>query len=80
LSRPTGSSIPRWHAGLGQRQRLTSTNSTVQQATLDYEDTSVFGHAGYTTPKGSKLRGQLRQVDGKYPNRCPAFLSTAPIR
>lgn len=63
---------PRWHAGLGAAA-ATSINSTVQQATLDYEDTSVSATLGYTTPKGSKLRGQLRQVDGKYPNRLPGF-------
>ena len=63
---------PRWHAGLGAAA-ATSSNSTVQQATLDYEDTSVSATLGYTTPKGSKLRGQLRQVDGKYPNRLPGL-------
>ncbi len=64
---------PRWHVGLGAAA-VTSTNSTALRAPLDYEDTSVSATLGYTTPKGSKLRGQLRQVDGEYPNRPMVFL------
>lgn len=59
---------PRWTGGLGAATAQ-STNSTPQQTPLDYEDTSVSATLGYTTPKGSKLRGELRQVDGEYPNR-----------
>lgn len=61
---------PRWTVGLGAAA-VNSTNSTPQQAPLDYEDTSVSATLGYITPKGSKLRGELRQVDGEYPNRPP---------
>ena len=64
---------PRWHVGLGAAA-VTSTNSTALRAPLDYEDASVSATLGYTTPKGSKLRGQLRQVDGEYPNRPMIFL------
>ena len=64
---------PRWHVGLGAAADK-STNSTLQQAPSDYENTSVTATLGYTTPKGSKLRGQLRRVDGEYPNRDPANL------
>ena len=63
---------PRWHMGLGTA-RSTSTNSTLQQAPSDYEDASVSATLGYTTPKGSMLRGQLRRVDGEYPNRSPSL-------
>lgn len=64
---------PRWNVGVGAAAAK-STNSTTQQAPLDYEDTSVSATLGYTTPKGSKLRGQFRQVDGEYPNRLPSSL------
>lgn len=64
---------PRWNVGVGAAT-ATSTNSTVQQAPLDYEDQSVSATLGYTTPKGSKLRGQFRQVDGEYPNRPMLYL------
>lgn len=59
---------PRWNLGLAA-DAVTSTNSTVQQASQDYEDKSVAASLGYTTPKGSRLHGQLRRVEGKYPNR-----------
>ena len=52
----------------------TVTNSTTQQAPADYEDTSVSATLGYTTRKGSKLRGQLRHVDGEYPNRPVTYI------
>jgi exopolysaccharide biosynthesis operon protein EpsL len=64
---------PRWNVGLGAAA-ASSTNSTAVRAPLDYEDTSVSATLGYTTPKGSKLRGQFRQVDGEYPNRLPSSL------
>jgi exopolysaccharide biosynthesis operon protein EpsL len=64
---------PRWNVGVGAAA-ASSTNSTAIQAPLDYEDTSVSATLGYTTPKGSKLRGQFRQVDGEYPNRLPSSL------
>lgn len=64
---------PRWQVGLGVAA-FTSTNSTVQQRPVDYEDKSVSATLGYTTPKGSKLRGQLRRVEGEYPNRLPSAL------
>lgn len=62
---------PRWSVGLGAAAAK-STNNTMQQKRLDYENTSVTATLGYTTPKGSKLRGQLHRVDGKYPNRDAA--------
>jgi exopolysaccharide biosynthesis operon protein EpsL len=64
---------PRWNVGVGAAA-VSSTNSTAIRAPLDYEDTSVSATLGYTTPKGSKLRGQFRQVDGEYPNRLPSSL------
>lgn len=59
---------PRWNVGVGAAA-ASSTNSTTQQQELDYEDTSASATLGYTTPKGSKLRGQFRRVNGEYPNR-----------
>jgi exopolysaccharide biosynthesis operon protein EpsL len=64
---------PRWNVGVGAAA-ATSTNSTTQQAPLDYEQDSVSATLGYTTPKGSKLRAQLRQVDGEYPNRPVTYV------
>jgi exopolysaccharide biosynthesis operon protein EpsL len=64
---------PRWNVGVGAAAAA-STNSTVGLAPSDYEDTSVSATLGYTTPKGSKLRGQLRQVDGEYPNRPVTYV------
>lgn len=63
---------PRWSAGLGA-ESATSTNSTVQRSSLDFEDRSVSATLGYATPKGSKLRGQLRRLDGQYPNRSASL-------
>lgn len=59
---------PRWSMGLGAAM-VKSTNSTPQQAPLDYEEASLSATLGYRTPKGSKLRGQLRRLDGENPNR-----------
>jgi exopolysaccharide biosynthesis operon protein EpsL len=64
---------PRWNVGV-RAAAVSSTNSTAVRAPLDYEDTSVSATLGYTTPKGSKLRGQFRQVNGEYPNRLPSSL------
>jgi exopolysaccharide biosynthesis operon protein EpsL len=67
---------PRWSAGL-RGAAVKSTNSTAQRESLDFEDTSVSASVGYSTPKGSKLRGQLRRVNGEYPNRTSLFLDRA---
>lgn len=64
---------PRWHVGLGA-ETASSTNSTTLQAPLDYEQDSVSATLGYATPKGSKLRAQLRHVDGEYPHRSAFYL------
>ncbi len=63
---------PRWQVGLGAAT-ATETNSTDERKPLDYENTSVTATLGYSTPKGSKLRGQLRRVDGEYPNRSASL-------
>lgn len=63
---------PRWNVGLGA-DGVTVSNSTTQQAPLDYEDTSVSASLGYTTPKGSRLRAQVRRAEGEYPNRLPGL-------
>ncbi len=59
---------PRWSVG-GGAATSTATNSTFPQTLADYEDKSAFAALGYSTPKGSKLRGEFRQVKGEFPNR-----------
>lgn len=61
---------PRWSVGAGAAT-VESTNSSPTRASLDYEEDSVTASVGYTTPKGSKVRGQLRRAEGEYPNRDP---------
>jgi exopolysaccharide biosynthesis operon protein EpsL len=64
---------PRWSVGLNAAV-ASSTNSSLLQAPNDYDNTIWSATLGYTTPKGGKLRGQLRQIDGEYPNRQPNSL------
>lgn len=64
---------PSWHVGVGAAS-YTSTNSTSEQAPADYEDSSLSATLGYTTRKGSKLRAQVRKVDGEYPNRPVTYI------
>ncbi len=59
---------PRWRIG-GGGALSTSDNSSLQQRTQDYEDSSGYVYASYLTPKGSKLRGEIRRTDAEYPNR-----------
>lgn len=66
---------PRWSVGLAAGE-TTATNSTGIRAPLDYEDQSIAGTVGYTTPKGSKLRLQVNQVDGEYVNRRVDYSQT----
>jgi exopolysaccharide biosynthesis operon protein EpsL len=58
---------PRWHVGVGAAA-FESNNNALVRTPLDHENTSVAATLGYTTPKRSKLRGQLRKVEGEYPN------------
>lgn len=64
---------PRWSAGIASASAR-SVNSTAQQAPLDYEDTSVSATLIYTTPKESRLRAQVRRIDGEYPNRPLSYI------
>lgn len=59
---------PRWRAGAGGAW-TTSENSRLQQRSQDYEDDSEYVYLTYLTPKGSKLRGEYRYRDAKYPYR-----------
>ncbi len=59
---------PRWRAGAGGAWS-TSENSRLQQRSQDYEDDSEYVYLTYLTPKGSKLRGEFRHLDAKYPYR-----------
>ena len=58
---------PSWHVGLGAAA-FESNNSAPVRSPLDHEYTSVAATLGYTTPKQTKLRGQLRRMEGEYPN------------
>lgn len=59
---------PRWRIG-GGGALGTSDNSRLQQRSQDYENTSGYVYVSYLTPKGSKLRGEIRRTDAEYPNR-----------
>jgi exopolysaccharide biosynthesis operon protein EpsL len=59
---------PRWRIG-GGGASTTSENSRLQQRSQDYDETSEYAYASYLTPKGSKLRGEIRYQDAEYPNR-----------
>jgi exopolysaccharide biosynthesis operon protein EpsL len=59
---------PRWRAG-GGAAWVTSENSRLQQRYQDYENNSQYLYLTYLTPKGSKLRGEVRYQDAKYPYR-----------
>jgi exopolysaccharide biosynthesis operon protein EpsL len=59
---------PRWRTG-GGAAWTKSDNSRLQQRSQDYEDDSEYLYLTYLTPKGSKLRGELRHRDAKYPYR-----------
>lgn len=64
---------PRWSVGIGAAE-TTAENSREVRAPLDYENDSLAVTLGYTTPKGSKVRLQLREIDGEYPNRPLGYL------
>ena len=64
---------PRWNVGVGAAA-FSATNSTYPQNLADYEDSSVSASLGYTTPKGSRLRGELRRVEGEYPSRPISYV------
>ncbi|HSN78365.1 MAG TPA: XrtB/PEP-CTERM-associated polysaccharide biosynthesis outer membrane protein EpsL, partial [Anaerolineae bacterium] len=58
---------PRWHVGL-RAAAFESENSSLLRAPLDHEFTSVAATLGYTTPMRNEVRGQLRRMEGEYPN------------
>jgi exopolysaccharide biosynthesis operon protein EpsL len=58
---------PRWRVG-GGGAMATSDNSKLQQQLQNYEDNNEFVYLTYITPKGSKLRGELRRQDVLYTN------------
>jgi exopolysaccharide biosynthesis operon protein EpsL len=59
---------PSWRVG-GGGEWVTSDNSRLQQRYADYEYDSENVYLTYLTPKGSKLRGEFRHTDAKYPYR-----------
>lgn len=59
----------RWSAGL-DGSRLRTANSAPLYAAQDYTETGIASWLGYATPKGSRLRGQLRTTRARYPKRA----------
>ena len=64
---------PRWSVGLAGGT-FTSENSTFPQTQVDYDESHVSATVGYATPKGSRLRGQLKRIEGEFPNRPATYL------
>jgi exopolysaccharide biosynthesis operon protein EpsL len=59
---------PRWRAGAGGA-RVSSENSALVQRSEDYDEDSAYAYLMHVTPKGSKLRGEIRHLEASYPNR-----------
>lgn len=64
---------PRWQIGAGVEED-DSSNSAPSQVVWDYHQTVEDVTLGYLTPKGSKLRAQVRRIDASFPN--PQILQT----
>jgi exopolysaccharide biosynthesis operon protein EpsL len=59
---------PRWRTGVGLAQS-SGENSTLVQRSQDFDSDSTYAYLTYLTPKGSRLRGELRRIDSEFPNR-----------
>jgi exopolysaccharide biosynthesis operon protein EpsL len=59
---------PRWRAG-GGGAWASSENSTLLQRSDDSEEDNQYAYLTYLTPKGSRLRGEIRRIDVRFPNR-----------
>jgi exopolysaccharide biosynthesis operon protein EpsL len=59
---------PRWRTGAGLAQS-SGDNSTLVQRSQDFDQDNKYAYVTYLTPKGSKLRGELRRIDAEFPNR-----------
>jgi exopolysaccharide biosynthesis operon protein EpsL len=59
---------PRWRTGAGLAQS-SAENSTLIQRSQDRDEDSTYAYLTYITPKGSKLRSELRRIDASFPNR-----------
>lgn len=58
---------PRWQIGAGIDES-DSSNSAPSQTVWDYHQTAKDVTLGYLTPKGSRVRAQLRRIDASFPN------------
>jgi exopolysaccharide biosynthesis operon protein EpsL len=58
---------PRWRIG-GGVEKTDNTNSALSQASNDFQQQAQEVVLTYHTPKGSKLRAQVRKIDAEYPN------------
>jgi hypothetical protein len=63
---------PRWRIG-GGHEETDNANSAPSQISNDFQQQAQDLVLSYQTPKGSKLRAQVRRVDAEFPN--PEILS-----
>ncbi|ODU51050.1 MAG: hypothetical protein ABS92_01140 [Thiobacillus sp. SCN 63-374] len=59
---------PRWRIGAGVEE-TDNANSAPSQFVWDYHQTTEDVTLGYQTPKGSRLRAQVRRIDASFPNQ-----------
>lgn len=57
-----------WSAGI-EGVRTRTVNSAPLYVTENYIDSTLTAWLGYATPKGSRVRGQVRKIRARYPNR-----------
>lgn len=72
---------PRWQIGAGIEED-DSSNSAPSQAVWDYHQTVEDVTLAYLTPKGSRLRAQVRRVNANFPNQQilqAGFLFGVPV-
>jgi hypothetical protein len=65
---------PRWRVG-GGVEKTDNTNSAPSQISNDYQRQAQDVVLTYLTPKGSKLRAQVRRIDAEFPD--PQVVSSA---
>jgi exopolysaccharide biosynthesis operon protein EpsL len=58
---------PRWRIG-GGVEEVDNTNSSLDERSQDFHQQAYDVVLSYRTPKGSKLRAQVRRIDSDFPN------------
>lgn len=72
---------PRWQIGAGVEES-DSSNSASSQFVWNYHQTAEDVTLAYLTPKGSRLRAQVRRIDANFPNQQilqAGFLFGVPV-